>query len=176
MSSTRLSTPGVPQAVPAIRGQAVRRTVRIRSSTPRGSVPDDRTQFVGQSRCRGPGRGPGRLAAENPASYARDISSTPRLIQHKNEAFWFYRYLSIVYDKIVNPGHWTEDMRDDALEPAKLGSPNLKVCDIGGGTGFCTLGIVKTVNPTNVTLVDQSPYQMAKAKAKKSLEGVTFIE
>ena len=23
-----------------------------------------------------------------------------RLIQHKEEAFWFYRFLSIVYDKI----------------------------------------------------------------------------
>ena len=31
--------------------------------------------------------------------------------QHKKEAFWFYRYLSIVYDYIVNPGHWTDDMR-----------------------------------------------------------------
>ena len=49
------------------------------------------------------------------------------LIQHKEEAFWFYRFLSIVYDKIVNPGHWTVDMRTDALEPANLNSPNLKV-------------------------------------------------
>ena len=27
----------------------------------------------------------------------------------------------------VNPGHWTVDMRTDALEPAKLDSPTLKV-------------------------------------------------
>lgn len=26
----------------------------------------------------------------------------------------------------VNPGHWTVDMRDDALEPAKLDDPGLK--------------------------------------------------
>ena len=32
-----------------------------------------------------------------------------------------------MYDSIVNPGHWTEDMREDALEPAKLDSPDLKV-------------------------------------------------
>ncbi len=56
----------------------------------------------------------------------------PRMIQHKNEAKWFYRYLSIVYDHIVNPGHWTVDMRDDALEPAKLDSPDLKVSCNGG--------------------------------------------
>lgn len=30
--------------------------------------------------------------------------TAPRLIQHKAEAFWFYRFLSIVYDHIVNPG------------------------------------------------------------------------
>lgn len=46
-----------------------------------------------------------RIQAE---SYSRDFSAAPRLIQHKNEAFWFYRYLSQVYDHIVNPGHWTE--------------------------------------------------------------------
>ena len=49
------------------------------------------------------------------------------MIQHKNEAKWFYRYLSQVYDHIVNPGHWTVDMRTDALEPAKLDSSDLKV-------------------------------------------------
>ena len=49
------------------------------------------------------------------------------MIQHKNEAKTFYRYLSIVYDHIVNPGHWTVDMRTDALQPAKLDDPTLKV-------------------------------------------------
>jgi hypothetical protein len=63
-------------------------------------------------------------------TYTRDVSATPRLIQHKNEAFWFYRFLSIVYDHIVNPGHWTEDMRTDALSVAKIDSPDLKVSGI----------------------------------------------
>uniref|UniRef100_A0A7S3VVX1 MPBQ/MBSQ family SAM-binding methyltransferase profile domain-containing protein n=1 Tax=Dunaliella tertiolecta TaxID=3047 RepID=A0A7S3VVX1_DUNTE len=103
-------------------------------------------------------------------------ASGPRFIQHKDEAKTFYRFLSIVYDSIVNPGHWTEDMREDALEPAKLDSPDLKVVDVGGGTGFCTLGIVKTVTPQNVTLIDQSPEQLAKAKAKPALQGVRILE
>lgn len=87
-------------------------------------------------------------------TYGRDLSTAPRLIQHKNEAFWygdrvqhhrygficwrsdrdpaafvrrFYRFLSIVYDSIVNPGHWTEEMREDALSVAQLNSPDLKV-------------------------------------------------
>lgn len=103
-------------------------------------------------------------------------ASAPRFIQHKTEAFWFYRFLSIVYDHIVNPGHWTEDMREDALEAAKLDKPNYKVVDVGGGTGFCTLGIVKTIKPENVILMDQSPHQLAKAKKKPELQGVSILE
>ncbi|KAK1271021.1 hypothetical protein QJS04_geneDACA007477 [Acorus gramineus] len=58
----------------------------------------------------------------------------------------------------MNPGHWTEDMRDDALEPADLHDRMLKVVDVGGGTGLTTLGIVKHVEPENITiLLDQSP-------------------
>ena len=34
-------------------------------------------------------------------------------------------------------------MRKDALVPAKLDSADLDVVDVGGGTGFCTIGIVK---------------------------------
>ncbi|KHN18850.1 37 kDa inner envelope membrane protein, chloroplastic [Glycine soja] len=73
-------------------------------------------------------------------------SSQPRFIQHKKEAFWFYRFLSIVYDHVINPGHWTEDMRDDALEPADLNDRNMIVVDVGGGTGF-TLAKAKQKEP-----------------------------
>jgi ubiquinone/menaquinone biosynthesis C-methylase UbiE len=52
----------------------------------------------------------------------------------------------------------------------------VQVVDVGGGTGFCTLGIVQAVHPTNVTLMDQSPHQLAKARAKPALAGVTIIE
>ena len=47
---------------------------------------------------------------------------------------------------------------------------------MGGGTGFCTLGVVKSVNAENVTLIDQSPHQLAKAKQKPALQGVTIME
>jgi MPBQ/MSBQ methyltransferase len=50
------------------------------------------------------------------------------------------------------------------------------VVDVGGGTGFCTQGIVKTISPMNVTLVDQSPHQLAKARKKPDLHGVTIME
>lgn len=67
-------------------------------------------------------------------------------------------------------------MRTDALEPAQLDNPDLKVVDVGGGTGFCTLGIVKTVKGQNVTLIDQSPQQLDKARRKAPLQGVTIME
>lgn len=110
------------------------------------------------------------------SSFQRDFSSAPRFIQHKNEAKAFYAFLSQVYDYIVNPGHWTVDMRDAALLPADLHSRDLKVVDVGGGTGFCTQGIVKHVAQEHVTLLDQSPQQLAKARGKKDLEGVTIME
>ncbi|CAI9297280.1 unnamed protein product [Lactuca saligna] len=103
-------------------------------------------------------------------------ASQPRFIQHKKEAFWFYRFLSIVYDHVINPGHWTEDMRDEALEPADLYSRDMIVVDVGGGTGFTTLGIVKHVNAKNVTILDQSPHQLAKAKQKEPLKECKIIE
>lgn len=103
-------------------------------------------------------------------------ASQPRFIQHKQEAFWFYRFLSIVYDHVINPGHWTEDMRDEALEPAELYDARMKVVDVGGGTGFTTLGIIKHVDPKNVTILDQSPHQLDKARQKEAFKECTIIE
>jgi MPBQ/MSBQ methyltransferase len=115
-------------------------------------------------------------AADQNNTFARDLSSTPRLVQHKNEAKLFYQFLSIVYDDIVNPLHWSVDQREVALAPADLRAGQ-KVCDVGGGTGFTTIGIVKNgVDPKDITLLDQSPHQLAKAAAKPLLKGVTIIE
>src|SRR5687767_5365215 len=53
-----------------------------------------------------------------------------RLIQHKREAYWFYRFLSLWYDRWVNPLFWTPAMRALALEDARL-EPGLSVVDVG---------------------------------------------
>jgi len=98
-----------------------------------------------------------------------------RLVQHKKEAYWFYRFLSVFYDKLVNPLFWTRWMRDQSLVLGKLDEPGIRVIDVGSGTGFTTEGIVQYVHPTRVTCVDQSPHQQQHAKAKAELEGCTFI-
>jgi MPBQ/MSBQ methyltransferase len=69
-----------------------------------------------------------------------------RLIQHKREAWWFYRFLSLGYDDWVNPLFWTERMRAEALTLARLDRPDLETLDAGAGTGFTTEGIVERVS------------------------------
>jgi MPBQ/MSBQ methyltransferase len=95
-----------------------------------------------------------------------------RFIQHKAEAYWFYRVVSLGYDRYINPLFWTEAMRDEALALAALDRPDLDVADVGAGTGFTTAGIVARVAPEHVTMIDQSPHQLARAKAKPALAAV----
>jgi MPBQ/MSBQ methyltransferase len=92
-----------------------------------------------------------------------------RLIQHKREAYWFYRFLSPLYDRWVNPLFWTPAMRTRALELARLDDPALDVVDVGAGTGFSTEGIVERVDAARVTLLDQSPDQLGRAARKPAL-------
>src|SRR5215211_6644381 len=91
------------------------------------------------------------------------------LIQHKREAYWFYRFLSLGYDRWVNPLFWTSEMRAQALDAAGLDAQGLEVLDAGAGTGFTTKGIVERVDPARVTMLDQSPHQLARARRKPAL-------
>jgi MPBQ/MSBQ methyltransferase len=95
-----------------------------------------------------------------------------RLIQHKREAYWFYRFLSLGYDDWVNPLFWTPEMRERALVAARLDRRDLETLDAGAGTGFTTEGIVERVDPPHVTMLDQSPHQLARADDRPALAGV----
>jgi MPBQ/MSBQ methyltransferase len=96
-----------------------------------------------------------------------------RFIQHKAEAYWFYRVVSLGYDRWINPLFWTEAMRDEALAVARLDRPDLDVVDVGAGTGFTTTGILRRgVAPERVTMIDQSPHQLARARRKRALDPV----
>jgi MPBQ/MSBQ methyltransferase len=98
-----------------------------------------------------------------------------RFIQHKAEARWFYRVVSLGYDRWINPLFWTAPMRDAALALARLDDPRLEVVDVGAGTGFATEAIVDSVAPERVTMLDQSPHQLARARRKGALDGVNKL-
>ena len=91
------------------------------------------------------------------------------MIQHKREAYWFYRFLSLGYDDWVNPLFWTPAMRERALAAARLDRADLETLDAGAGTGFTTEGIVAHVDPARVTMLDQSPHQLARAARRPAL-------
>jgi MPBQ/MSBQ methyltransferase len=95
-----------------------------------------------------------------------------RFVQHKKEAYWFYRFLSLGYDDWVNPLFWTPRMRERALAAARLDDRGLLTLDAGAGTGFTTEGIVAHVDAANVTMLDQSPHQLARAARRPTLAGV----
>jgi MPBQ/MSBQ methyltransferase len=97
-------------------------------------------------------------------------------IQHKREAYWFYAVVSRVYDRWVNPLFWTPAMRAEALELARLDAPGLEVLDVGAGTGFTTEGIVEHVDAARVTLLDQSPHQLAHARRKPALAACRIVQ
>ena len=99
-----------------------------------------------------------------------------RLIQHKKEAYWFYRFLSTGYDRWVNPLFWTPAMRTEALRGAQLDERRLEVLDAGAGTGFTTEGIVEAVDADRVTMLDQSPHQLARAERKPALARVRKLQ
>jgi MPBQ/MSBQ methyltransferase len=98
-----------------------------------------------------------------------------RLIQHKREAYWFYRFLSFLYDRWINPLFWTTAMRSRALALVQLDDPSLLTIDVGAGTGFTTEGIVERVAPELVTMLDQSPHQLARATAKPKLSACQIV-
>src|SRR5688572_21607715 len=98
-----------------------------------------------------------------------------RFIQHKREAYWFYRVLSPLYDRWVNPMFWTPAMRTAALELARLDDRDLRLLDVGAGTGFSSEGIVEHVDAAQLTLLDQSPDQLRRAGRKPALAGATRV-
>jgi MPBQ/MSBQ methyltransferase len=98
-----------------------------------------------------------------------------RFVQHKKEAYWFYRFLSLGYDNWVNPLFWTPAMRERALASARLDDPGLETLDAGAGTGFTTEGIVAHIDPARVTMLDQSPHQLARAARRPALAACTRL-
>ena len=84
------------------------------------------------------------------------------ILEDKDRARLFYKYLSKVYDR-VNPFFWTAEMRAEALELLDVQQGD-RVLDVGCGTGFGTEGLLQYTD--DVHGLDQSRHQMEKAFEK----------
>jgi SAM-dependent methyltransferase len=113
----------------------------------------------------------------NPDTLAVPLFVWPGLHQGKNEAFMLYFFIAHIYDNFLNPWHWTDEMRTASLTSGSFDlGPNLTVADVGAGTGFTTIGVLQQgVLPSNVMMLDQSPQQLSKARAKQELQGLAAI-
>ncbi|MFC7072229.1 methyltransferase domain-containing protein [Halovenus rubra] len=89
------------------------------------------------------------------------------ILENKQRARLFYRYLSKVYDRI-NPFIWNEEMRDEAIEMLDIGTED-EVLDVGCGTGFATEGLLQ--KSEHIYGLDQSRHQLDKAFKKFGKHG-----
>ena len=93
------------------------------------------------------------------------------ILEDKRRARFFYRYLSLVYDRI-NPFIWNEDMRAEAIQLLDLTADD-RVLDVGCGTGFGTAGLLQLTD--DVYGIDQSPEQLARARSKLGHTSAAFM-
>jgi MPBQ/MSBQ methyltransferase len=106
---------------------------------------------------------------------AASEGGTRRLGSHQGkwEAKVLYFFIAHIYDNVLNPWHWTEEMRSRALSNAFELSSGLSVLDVGAGTGFTSLGVLEQgVSPSALIMLDQSPQQLEQARSKRALDGV----
>lgn len=99
------------------------------------------------------------------------------LHQGKNEAYFLYFFIAHIYDGILNPWHWTAEMRASSLSSGDFGlAAGLKVADVGCGTGFTTIGVTEQgVKAADIHMLDQSHAQLSKARVKPELQDVATI-
>ncbi len=79
----------------------------------------------------------------------------------KQRALNFYRIFSAAYD-ILNPYLYTDTMRNEMVSQIKIGA-DLRVLDVGCGTGYTTSGVLSRRDVCEVVGLDMNPVQLKKA-------------
>ena len=140
---------GVPQRrpAPAARGAAVVRCARRAGPTRRRAAPRPCARRYAARR----GYGPASAHGAHPAQ-ARGVLVLPVPLA---------RLRPLGQPAVLD----ARDAREGAGRRA-AGRPGLETLDAGAGTGFTTEGIVERVDPERVTMLDQSPHQLARARAQ----------
>lgn len=92
----------------------------------------------------------------------------------EHRALNFYRIFSVAYD-ILNPYLYTDAMRIEMVNYIGNGA-NLRVLDIGCGTGYTTSGVLHRGDVSEVVALDMNPVQLKRAVKNLTLEkSRTFI-
>lgn len=121
-------------------------------------------------RPRGPRDRPyGREGAEGEKAMAEPDGLRIEFLRDKRRAQRFYRQLSKVYDTWLRDLFWTAEMREFGLTMARL-TPEMRVLDVGCGTGFFTEGIV--ARTPHVWGLDITVEQLARARRKLAIPWV----
>ena len=79
----------------------------------------------------------------------------------KQKALNFYRIFSAAYD-ILNPYLYTDAIREEIVSKIKIGA-NLRVLDVGCGTGYTTSGVLCRRDVCEVVGLDMNPVQLKRA-------------
>ena len=86
----------------------------------------------------------------------------------EHRALSFYSVFSVAYD-ILNPYLYTDEMRKEMVDQINHGA-NLRVLDVGCGTGYTTLGILMRRDTCEVVGLDMNPVQLKRARRHLSQE------
>lgn len=94
---------------------------------------------------------------------------------NETTARWFYAWYSPFYDR-MQKYFSSPHMREKGLDLAQVCGGDLRVLDVGAGTGTLTLQILaRGVAPEHVVMLDQSEGMLEQAKKKPQLDGVRKV-
>jgi len=99
--------------------------------------------------------------AKQKAEKQSNTKNTEGFLADKQRALNFYRIFSVAYD-ILNPHFYTDAMREEIVSQLRNGV-NLRVLDVGCGTGYTTSGILNREDVCEVVGLDMNPVQLKRA-------------
>ncbi len=91
-------------------------------------------------------------------------------LEDKKRARTFYRYFSLIYDRI-NPFFYSKEMRKKVVDMANL-RDGMLVLEVGSGTGYTSEEIILRVGMDSLIALDQSIHMYMKARKKFPLKFV----
>ena len=116
----------------------------------------------------------GFVFAKQKTEKTREPQKATGFLADEHKALNFYRIFSVAYDTL-NPYLYTDAMRSEMVNQIANGA-NLRVLDVGCGTGYTTSGVLKREDVSEMVALDMNPVQLKRAvKNLRPEKGRTFI-